>query len=195
MVVIFIWFIFRFLRPQKKYEWQRNGIFSAFLIALYAEMYGFPLTIYILASLFKIDIPLNRVEGQHLWAFLFGWGERGAIIEMAVGYLVMTIGILLVIVGWKKVYGAKGALATAGIYGYLRHPQYTGIFLITIGMLIHWPTLITLLMWPLMVIVYYNLAKREEKEMVARFGPDYLEYCQKVPRFWPKLSAIKNQIF
>ena len=114
---------------------------------------------------------------------------------MAVGYLVMTIGILLVIVGWKKVYGAKGALATAGIYGYLRHPQYTGIFLITIGMLIHWPTLITLLMWPLMVIVYYNLAKREEKEMVARFGPDYLEYCQKVPRFWPKLSAIKNQIF
>lgn len=195
MITIFVWFIFRFLRPQKKREWQRSGIFGAFLIALYTEMYGFPLTIYILTSLFGIDIPANRIEGQHLWAFLFGWGQQGAVIEMAVGYLVMTIGILLVIAGWKKIYQAKNTLAFEGVYRYVRHPQYTGIILITAGMLIHWPTIITILMWPAMIIAYYNLAKKEEKEMAARLGQDYIDYQKKVPMFLPSIIAIKNKIF
>ena len=164
MVTIFGWLIFRFLRPRGKREWRNTGILGAFLIALYTEMYGFPLTIYILSSVFGIDIPFTHLEG-HLWSSLLGLGKAGAMAEMIIGYFVIIIGAVLVIAGWRKIYHAKDTLVTDGIYKYMRHPQYTGIILVTIGMLIHWPTLITLLMWPILVLAYYYLAKREEKEM------------------------------
>ncbi len=186
MVTIFGWLFFRFLRPQKKREWRNTGILGAFLIAFYTEMYGFPLTIYVLSSVFGIDIPLTHLEG-HLWSSLLGLGEAGAMAEMLFGYLIIGIGGLLVIAGWKKIYQAKDILVTDGIYKYMRHPQYTGIILVTIGMLIHWPTLITILMWPILVIAYYYLAKREEKELERQFGESYREYKNIVPMFLPLL--------
>ncbi len=189
ILIFFAWFIFRFLRPKKKIEWRNSGIFGAFIIALYAEMYGFPLSIYILSSVFGIDIPFTHTEG-HLWASLFGWGEPGAIIEMLIGYLGIIIGGSLVIAGWREIYHSKNGLTTGGIYKYMRHPQYTGIILITTGMLIHWPTFITLLMWPILVIVYYNLAKKEEKEMEAKFGEIWQKYKNKVPIFLPSLKIL-----
>ncbi len=184
MVTIFGWLIFRFLRPQRKKEWRSSGILGAFIIALYAEMYGFPLAIYILSSVFGIDIPFTHLEG-HLWSSLLGLGESGAIIEMLIGYLVIIIGGILIIAGWKKIYKTRNILVTDGIYEYMRHPQYTGIILATFGMLIHWPTLITLIMWPILTLAYYGLAKKEEKEMEKQFGEDYRLYKNKVPMFLP----------
>jgi len=186
-LTIFGWFIFRFLKPKKKIEWRNAGIFGAFIIALYAEMYGFPLTIYILSSVFGVELPFGHISG-HLWTSLLGLGETGAMVEMLVGYLIMIIGGLLVITGWEKIYKAKDELVTDGIYKYMRHPQYAGIILVTFGMLIHWPTLITLLLFPVLVSAYYGLAKKEEKEMEKKFDGSYLEYKREVPMFLPKLN-------
>ena len=191
VVTVFGWLIFRFLKPQKKREWRNSGILGAFLIALYAEMYGFPLTIYILSSVFGINIGFGHLEG-HLWSSLFGFGETGAIVEMLISYLIMGIGGLLIITGWQKIYKTKDELVTDGIYKYIRHPQYTGIILVTLGMLVHWPTLITLLMWPILVLVYYHLAKKEEKELEAKFGETYQKYKSEVPMFLPSLKTLST---
>ena len=193
MVTIFGWLIFRFLKPKRKREWRNSGILGAFIIALYTEMYGFPLTIYILSSVFGIDIPLTHFEG-HLWSSLLGLGETGAMVEMLIGDFVMIIGGLLIIIGWQKIYKAKDELVTDGIYEYIRHPQYAGILLGTMGMLIHRPTLITLLMWPILIIAYYYLAKKEEKEMELKFGEIYQEYKSRVPMFLPKFKVLFSSL-
>lgn len=193
ILIFFAWFIFRFLGPKKKIEWRNAGILGAFLLALYTEMYGFPLTIYILSSVFGINIGFGHLEG-HLWSSLFGLGEAGAMTEMLIGYLVMIAGGFLIVAGWRQIYKTKDTLVTCGIYSYMRHPQYTGIILITIGMLIHWPTIITLLMWPILVIAYYHLAKKEDNEMKKKFGEIYQEYKNRTSMFLPlfKRSRLKN---
>ena len=124
ILVFFGWFIFKYIRPKKKIEWRNSGILGAFIIALYAEMYGFPLTIYILSSVFGIKLPFDHISG-HLWASLLGLGETGAIVEMMIGYFIMIVGGFLIVDGWQKIYKAKDELITGGVYKYMRHPQYT----------------------------------------------------------------------
>lgn len=194
MITIFIWAILKFLRPKKTIEWRNSGILTAFVIALYTEMYGFPLTIYVLSGAFGVDLPFTHTEG-HLWSSLFGWGEAGVMIEMAIGYAVIVSGIALIISGWKQIHASKGKLVTGGAYTFVRHPQYTGIMLGTIGMLIHWPTLLTFLLWPILTFAYYRLAKREEKEMEAKFGKAYQEYSQKTPLLIPDWQKLKTFYF
>lgn len=180
-------FIFSFI-PLRKRNWKALGVTEAFIIALYTEMYGFPLTIYLLTSVFGMKIPFIHLKG-HLWATLLGLGETGAMIEMLTGELIMVIGIGFVIAGWKKIYRAKTKkLVTNGIYAYIRHPQYTGIILAAFGTFIHWPTLPTLLMLPILIVVYYNLARKEEKEMDKKFGKTFREYKKRVPMFLPLLK-------
>ncbi len=183
-VVFFTIFALGFFFPRKKREWHALGVFEAFIVALYTEMYGFPLTIYILSSFFGIKIPFIHFKG-HLWATLFGWGDEGAMLEMAIGGLVMLAGMSLVALGWRKVHRAGDKLVTDGIYGIIRHPQYLGFVLITAGMLIHWPTLLTLAMFPILLAAYLHLAKKEGKELAGRFGKDYLRYKHLVPAFIP----------
>ena len=144
MVVIASWILYRYVAPQRWREWARAGLIQAFIIALYAEMYGFPLTIYVLSGFLGLDIPWLHQSG-HLWATLFGWGHRGAMLEMLFGYAIVFFGISLLNEGWREVYQATQAkrLATNGLYGLVRHPQYTGIFLAIFGQLIHWPTIPT----------------------------------------------------
>lgn len=183
-------FVFSFF-PLKKKNWQTLGITQAFIVALYTEMYGFPLTIYFLTSVFGVNIPLLHIKG-HLWSTLFGWGEKGALIEMFIGQLITILGIILIIAGWRKIYRTKTKnLSTNGIYALVRHPQYTGIILTAFGAFIHWPTLPTLLMLPILIVAYYNLAKKEEKEMKVKFGKVYLNYKKITPMFLPAVRGIK----
>ena len=78
---------------------------------------------------------------------------------------------------------------TDGVYAWVRHPQYAGLFLITIGMLVQRPTIITAATWPALLVVYYRLARREEREAEAQFGRAYRAYRARVPMFVPRLLA------
>ncbi len=195
MVVIVSWILYRYVAPRGWKEWSRAGLIQAFIIALYAEMYGFPLTIYLLTGWLGIDIPWLHQSG-HLWATLFGLGHFGAMIEMLVGYTVVFIGLSLLIEGWREVYlvTQEGRLATDGLYGLARHPQYTGIFVAVIGQLIHWPTIPTLALFPVIVWAYYRLSKREEQQMLEKYGRQYAIYQQEVPMFIPKRENWKRFI-
>ena len=125
-------------------------------------MYGFPLTIYELTTFLPIKIPLVHNSG-HLWATLLGYGEGGAVIEMLAGSVFVILGLVMIVRGWVRIYFANGKMTTDGIYGLVRHPQYAGIFLAILGQLVHWPTIPTLLLSPLIVWLYVRLAKREER--------------------------------
>jgi protein-S-isoprenylcysteine O-methyltransferase Ste14 len=107
-------------------------------------------------------------------------------IGMPVGSLVTFLGVLLIILGWREIYRVKGELATRGVYRYLRHPQYLGIILVAGGWLIHWPTTPGIILWPLLVILYHHLSKREDKYLAETFGKEYSEYAEKTPMLFPR---------
>ena len=187
MILVGVWIVVRFLVPKSRKEWRNAGLLQAFIIALYVEMYGFPLTIYLLTGFLGLDIPWIHFKG-HLWSTLLGLGETGAMIEMFIGLGMVVIGVTLIVRGWHLVYHAqkKGDLVTEGVYRYVRHPQYTGIFLALFGQLVHWPTLPTLLLFPVIVWLYHRLAKKEEKQMLERFGEEYAAYMRRTPMFFPR---------
>lgn len=190
-VVLFLFFILSFLSPVKKREWRSMGVTIAFIVALFTEMYGFPLTIYILTAVLGSRYPaLNPFahESGHLWVTFLGGGTVTLALIHVVSNGLMIAGFFIMASGWKRVHGAKGGLVTEGVYARVRHPQYSGLFLVIIGLLIQWPTIITLLMWPVLAAAYYKLAKREEKDMEKEFGEEYGRYRERVPMFIPRIS-------
>jgi hypothetical protein len=179
-------FIFGILRPRRRTEWRSAGIAQGWVIALYAEMYGLPLTMYLVAWLTgKSEYATEHFRG-HAWAYLLGWGEWGAIACDVTGQLFIVAGAVLGIIGWRQIYRGKGELVCTGLYRRIRHPQYTGFFLFLVGSIINWPTLITVLMLPVLLVVYYRLAKAEEADALAHFGDAYRRYQATAGMFWPR---------
>lgn len=191
MIVVGSWILYHFLAPESWRDWAGAGLVQAFIIALYSEMYGFPLTIYVLTSFLQIKIPMVHSSG-HLWATLLGYGYNGDQIEMAIGYPFVITGLILIIRGWIRIHRSGGRLITDGVYGVVRHPQYAGIFLAIFGQLVHWPTIPTLLLSPLIVWVYFRLARREEARLASKYGAEYLEYRRRVPMFIPRLQGVRQ---
>ena len=189
MIVAASWILYRFAAPKRWREWTGAGLVQAFIIALYAEMYGFPLTIYLLSGFFGLDITRTSFTG-HLWATLLGYGEMGAILEMLIGGVFVVLGLAMLAFGWREVYLARrdDQLADDGLYSAIRHPQYVGIMLAVFGQVVHWPTVATLALFPAIVFAYVRLARKEEREMSGRFGPVWKEYARRVPMFVPRLD-------
>src|SRR3989338_6965208 len=186
---IFVLLALSYLAPVKRREWRSFGVFVGFVVALFTEMYGFPLTIYVLTAVlgnrYPALNPFSHASG-HLWLTLLGGGAWMSAVIHLVSNGLMLAGLLLIGAGWRRIHGAHGALVTDGVYARMRHPQYAGLFLITIGMLIQWPTIITVATWPLLILVYYRLARREEREAERQFGDGYREYRARVPMFVPR---------
>ena len=191
---IFIFFAFTFFKPQTKRDWRSFGAFSGFLVALFAEMYGFPLTIYLLSGWLQTHYPdVNWLshDAGHLLEMMFGWKTNphtGPFHLLSYGFIIG--GFLMISAGWKVLFEAQRhrELATTGIYSYVRHPQYDGFILVMFGFLLQWPTLLTLAMFPVLVVMYVRLARAEEREALAEFGVTYERYMRDVPGFLPRLS-------
>ncbi|RMD86087.1 MAG: isoprenylcysteine carboxylmethyltransferase family protein [Calditrichaeota bacterium] len=167
-------------RKSTRGTWQSRGAFVAFVIALMTEMFGWPLLIFLLS-------PLIKVPSLRNWAWHI-LGHTGPVI----GTWLSITGVLLIALGWRQIHRAR-ALVTGGIYRFFRHPQYTGIFLFTLGWILHWPSVITLILWPILIAAYVWLAKQEEKQLVDEFGEAYLEYAKRTPRFFPRLWPERNE--
>jgi protein-S-isoprenylcysteine O-methyltransferase Ste14 len=193
---IFILFALTFFKPQTTRDWRSFGAFSAFLVALFAEMYGFPLTIYLLSGWLQTRFPsVNWFshDAGHLLEMVFGWRANPHFGPFHIlSFALIGGGFALISVGWKALYEAQRQhrLVTTGIYAYLRHPQYAGFILVMLGFLMQWPTLLTLAMFPVLVVMYVRLARSEERAAIAEFGAAYDRYKRDVPGFFPRLSTL-----
>ena len=190
---VFIIFAFSFARPQSGRDWRSFGAFSAFIVALFTEMYGFPLTIYLLSGWLGSRYPgvnLLSHNSGHLWETLLGWkGDPHLNPLHLFSYVLIFGGFILLEEAWRVLYQAQRThqLALTGPYAYLRHPQYAGFILIMLGFLFQWPTLLTLVMFPLLVVMYVRLARREERAAREEFGDKYAQYAATTPAFFPRL--------
>ena len=192
--VLFIVFAASFFHPKTKRDWRVLGGFSAFVVALFTEMYGYPLTVYLLTGPFAGIVPgvnLSHNAG-HLWTDLIGWkGDPHFSPFHLASYAAIGAGFWLIATAWRHLYAAQrvDALATDGPYARVRHPQYDGLILIMVGFLLQWPTIATLAMFPVLVYVYRRLAIREEREVRAQHEAAYDSYAEQVPRFLPRVHT------
>lgn len=192
---IFIAFAFAYFRPKTRTDWRTLGMFSAFLVALFTEMYGFPLTIYLLSGWLTKRFPgvdLFSHQSGHLWSTLLGERSDAHFGPLHLLSAVFIFGgFYLLAAAWRVLYQAQrdGSLAATGPYARIRHPQYAAFTLIMVGFLLQWPTLVTLVMFPILVATYWRLARREERDALATFGADYERYRARTPAFVPSLSG------
>ncbi|WP_436639370.1 methyltransferase family protein [Microbaculum sp. FT89] len=192
---VFILFAFSFLKPKSRRDWRSFGAFSAFLVALFTEMYGFPLTIYVLSGWLQARFPgvdWFTHDAGHLPEMLFGWKANPHFGPFhLLSFVFIGAGFWLIAAGWRVLYWAQqgGTLATTGAYAHVRHPQYVGFVLIMFGFLLQWPTLLTLMMFPVLAWMYVHLARHEERETRARFGEAYGVYARRVPAFVPRFGV------
>jgi protein-S-isoprenylcysteine O-methyltransferase Ste14 len=188
---VFILFAFSFFKPRTTRDWRTFGTFSAFIVALFVEMYGVPLTIYLLsgwlATRFPGVDPLSHDFG-HLWYTLLGFTGNPHLNPIHIfSNLLIAAGFILLSAAWQVLFRAQqtGTLATTGPYAYIRHPQYVAFIVIMAGFLLQWPTLITLVMFPILVTVYVRLAAQEEREVHAEVGQAWEAYAAATPAFFP----------
>lgn len=193
---IFIFFAFSFAKPQTKTDWRSFGAFSAFIIALFTEMYGFPLTIYFLSGWLAEKYPgidfLSHENGHLLHTLLgFEGNPHWDPLHIASNVLIV-LGFFLLASAWSVLHKAQqaGTLATSGWYARMRHPQYVAFVLIMFGFLMQWPTIPTLVMFPILLVVYLRLAKAEENQAIKQFGDQYIHYRNSTPAFIPKMGPV-----
>lgn len=197
---IFIVFAFSFFRPASTRDWRSFGAFSAFVLALFTEMYGFPLTIYFLSGWLQSRFPgvdWFSHDAGHLLEMVFGWKTNPHFGPFHLLSFAFIIGGFYVIAkAWRVLWAAQRThtLATAGPYAHVRHPQYAGFVLVMFGFLLQWPTLLTLAMFPVLVWMYLRLARGEERKAAEEFGEAYAAYAARTPGFVPRWASLRRSV-
>ncbi len=188
-------FLYGILQPRKKSEWRSAGVAQAWIIALYAEMYGTPLTAWLLMMwLGRSGEEAENHFNGHAWPLILGmpdsWVLAAQVVCTVLGQLLIVAGAVLAIVGWRQLHQAaqRGEMVTGGLYRFIRHPQYTGFYLFLIGSVINWPTLLTVATLPILGLVYWRLARQEEQDALREFGERYRCYMSGTGRFLPRWS-------
>ena len=195
----FIIFAFSFTRPKTSKDWRSFGAFSAFIVALFTEMYGFPLTIFLLSGWLARHYPgvdfMSHDSGHLLHTLLGLKGDPHMDPLHIVSEVLIVAGLFLLVSSWRVLYAAQksGTLATTGPYSHVRHPQYIAFIAIMFGFLLQWPTIPTLVMFPVLVWMYVRLAKAEEKQVQAEFGRAYADYARMVPAFIPHVGSKSGE--
>lgn len=183
IVIINIALFISFLIPlsfRKKANWIEYGLVSAFFVSLFVEMYGIPLTILFASKYFFTGTNLPNT----LFGFKFLGVSFGLPLAMVYGLVLMIIGTFLIITGWVTLYRntKKDGLVTTGIYSYSRHPQYVGFILVILGWFFGWPTVLTVILSPILIFRYIQVSFKEEQEVSKQF-PEYKTYKKGVPFF------------
>ena len=191
---IFIFFAFSFTKPKTTLDWRSFGAFSAFIVALFTEMYGFPLTIYFLSGWLAENYPgidFLPHDNGHLLHTLLGFEGNAHFDPLHIASNVFIIsGFFLLSSAWSVLHKAQQtrSLASTGWYARCRHPQYIAFIIIMFGFLLQWPTIPTLVMFPILLVVYMRLAKREESIALEEFGDTYRQYMEITPAWVPRLN-------
>lgn len=189
--LVFIIFAFSFTKPKSPRDWRSFSAFSAFMVALFTEMYGFPLTIYLLSGWLQRQYPqldLMSHDAGHLWWTLLGMkGDPHFNFLHILSNILIFGGFIYLASAWDVLYKAQRShtLAKSGPYATIRHPQYMAFIVIMLGFLLQWPTILTLLMFPVLVFMYTRLARQEEREALKDFGEEYARYAERTPAFLP----------
>ncbi|MDF2615026.1 MAG: isoprenylcysteine carboxylmethyltransferase family protein [Clostridia bacterium] len=174
-----------FIPFYKKMNKKPIGTYVAFVIAFAIEMHGIPFSMYVISWVIGKNLPEGILWGHTLVSRIGFWG-------MYINIGCAAAALFLILNGWYNIYKkywsketGKGALVKTGVYRYIRHPQYTGLLLLTLGMLAEWATLPMLMLYPIMIIMYVRLAKHEEKDMLIEFGDEYRKYIKETKMFIP----------
>jgi len=195
--IIFIFFAFSFTKPKSNTDWRSLGAFSAFVVALFTEMYGFPLSIYFLSGWLTEKYPgvdFLSHENGHLWHTLLGFEGNAHWDPLHIASnLVIVLGFFMLASAWAVLHKAQQSrsLAATGWYARCRHPQYLAFIMIMFGFLLQWPTIPTLVMFPILVVVYVRLAKREEQMALAEFGDESRTYMHNTPAWIPTIKTLQ----
>jgi protein-S-isoprenylcysteine O-methyltransferase Ste14 len=196
--LVFVLFALSFTRPRSKRDWRSFGAFAAFLVALFTEMYGFPLTLYLLSGWLGSRLPALQPFSHntgHLWQVLTGMGGNPHLNPLHwLSEVAILGGFILVGISWSVLFKAQQqhTVAATGVYSRLRHPQYLGFIIVMVGFLLQWPTIPTLAMFPVLVWIYVRLARREEREALKEFGEEYAQYARGTPSFWPRIGGRRS---
>jgi protein-S-isoprenylcysteine O-methyltransferase Ste14 len=198
--VFFVAFAASFTGFKWETDWRSLGPYAAFIVALFTEMYGFPLTIYLLSGWLGSRLPavdLMSHDAGHLWTTLLGWqGDPHWSGLHILSAIVIGAGFWLLAASWHRLYEAqmKRKMADKGPYAVIRHPQYVAFVIVMFGFLLQWPTIPTLIMFPVLIWIYARLSRKEEADTLARFGEDYRIYMKRVPAFIPRFNPTVPSI-